>query len=419
MTWWLYRWVVACYHAAVRIAAWLGHAKALAWWRGRSPQHVHLERLRKARPDHAAVIWMHVSSLGEYEQGRPVLERLRRERSEIWIAVTFFSPSGYEARKNDPLADWIGYLPPDTPLQARRWIEALRPHLVLWVKYDLWAYHLRACFERHIPVLLFAMNLSRRHPAFRSLTGPLYGYLLHNMSRIFLQYEDQKPLADELGLTQARLAPDPRIDRVRQIALQAEALPEVEQFLGGQTRILILGSAYEAEVRRTLATDWRRHFDRMIVAPHWVDDAYLTKLERLLGRERTLRYGRLPSEDLRKDILLVDRIGLLSRLYRYGSVAFVGGGFGHAIHNTLEPAAFALPVLFGPRHERFPEATRLLAQQAFFEVRTAKDISRVFDMLSDPDRYFQVREAIQDFMVRHEGSSRQVAQEALQWLEQA
>ena len=413
----LYNLIIFLYRGIVSLAAPF-HRKARAWIGGRANFGQQMETLHLQRPrDGRKVVWLHASSLGEFEQGRPVIEGLRRERQDLWVALTFFSPSGFEQKHDYPGADWTGYLPLDTARKASRFVETLQPHLVLWVKYDLWYYHLQACFVRKIPVVLFAMNLSPRHPVFRTLTQKLYQHMLLGMDHIFVQFEEQRHLARKAGIERVGVAADPRIDRVKQIALEAEALPEIEQFLAGENRVLILGSAYATEVALTLAAHWRDFFDRLIVAPHYVDEKRLRQLAHKLGTAQVLRYANAGAPSPGKDILLIDQIGLLSRLYRYGSVAFVGGGFGYSIHNTLEPAAFSLPVMFGPAHERFPEAQKLLEEGGFFEVNDAAQVRQVWQRLSNAQAYFRAREKVQDFMVRHEGGSSKVVRHALRHLD--
>ncbi|MDX2062261.1 MAG: glycosyltransferase N-terminal domain-containing protein [Bacteroidia bacterium] len=344
---WLYYW-------AIGVAAALGSLKARLRWAGqRNPA--------PAPPPGRPVVWFHCSSLGEFEQGRPLLEALRAHCPSAYIALTFFSPSGYTVRHNYPLADWVGYLPADVGSRAQVFVNRLKPSLVVWVKYDLWWGFLEAVQAAGGHNVLIASDLVQskwyKHLVLKQL-APL-------LKRVCVQQAPSAAAWAALGVSMPPVvAGDPRYDRVLALAAAAEPLPALEAWLG-QGRCLVAGSTWPpdaavlAEAAQQAPAGWR-----WVIVPHTVDEASVAVHLRHFSqavRWSALRGGPVPPE---AQVLLVDTVGLLGRLYRYGHLMYVGGGYNHGIHNTLEAAVWGRPVLFGPRYQRFHEARALLVAGA-------------------------------------------------------
>lgn len=360
----------------VRVAAW-GRLKARQWRTGRQGW---LPKLRKALPPEGAAVWMHCASLGEFEQGRPVLEALKKQYPRDRILLTFFSPSGYEVRKRYAGADHVAYLPLDTAGNAKAFLEAVRPRLVIFVKYEYWYHYLTRLQARGIPVLLVSALFRERQVFFRWYGG-LFRRMLECFDCIFVQDETSLQLLTRLGVHQGQLAGDTRFDRVMAQAETALALPLIEAFLEG-SRALVAGSTWPAD-EKWLET-CRALFPKWIIAPHEVTEEHIEAMEALWGGE-SMRYSHLQAGEANhegKRILIIDNIGLLSALYRYGEVAYIGGGFGQGIHNVLEAAVYGIPVVFGPKYEKFREAVELIRLGAAFPLLDGEDIGQVLERLA-------------------------------------
>lgn len=306
-------------------------------------------------------LWFHVSSLGEFEQGRPIMEALKKEYPDRNLVVTFFSPSGYELKKNDPLCDAVFYLPFESKYNAKFVLTCLNPEIAVWIKYDFWYYYLRVLHKYKIPVFLCAAQF-RKSQAFFKPYGRFQRKILKQFNYIFCQNQTTKDLLDSIGLTKSMVTGDNRYDRVYQTLQEAETLPLIEKFKGTDF-LLIAGSSYERE-ERILEGVFAKLFCsfKIIFAPHFVDQAHIQSIEKRFGNISIL-YSQCSNETdfTGKKILIIDSIGLLANVYRYGNAAFIGGGFKHnGLHNTLEAATFGMPICFGPVVKRFPEAYDLI-----------------------------------------------------------
>ncbi len=344
---------IVLYGLAVRIAA-LKSEKAQLWVRGRRNWKKNLASL----PFKGDCVWVHCSSLGEFEQGRPVIESLKRTHPSVPILLTFFSPSGFEIRKNYPLADAVMYLPLDLPANAHFFVKTLQPKAVVFVKYDFWFFFLKALRKADIPHFLVS-GIFRPSQYFFKSYGPWFVKGLKGFTSLFVQNEESKHLLSTIGVS-AEVKGDTRFDRVVEVVKESKPLPMIEMFCEGAAFLGVMGSSWLAEERMLSERLKRAKEERWIIVPHEVDEAHLQQLDKLFPQ--SLRFSKVRSEDLREaEVLIIDQIGLLNRIYRYAHVAVIGGGFGKGVHNTLEAAAYGIPVFFGPNYERFQEIHELLA----------------------------------------------------------
>lgn len=399
------------YHLAIRLAA-LRLPKARLWVDGRRGWAQRLSQWRQ-QPQHAnaPLVWMHCSSLGEFEQGRPVLEAIRQQYPHYRLVLTFYSPSGYELRKNYPGADYIAYLPADSPANARRWQELLRPDFVLFVKYDFWYYHLQAAFRRAVPVVLIAAHF-RPGQVFFKPWGGLHRRMLAGFSHLFLQDASSIPLLEQYHLRHYSVAGDPRVDRVRDIVAQPQRYPLVASFVGTAGHTLVAGSTWPKE--EAWLTHWINHQMppdcKIIIAPHEINDEHIQQLERLM-EVPCLRYTRAPQHEAPLSaarVLILDTIGMLSQVYQYGQLAYIGGGFGAGIHNTLEPAAHGIPVIFGPKHGKFIEASALIAAGAGWSIPDAAAFAQVVSTLITHQQYLPAGQRAHETIVALSGATQKI-----------
>lgn len=338
--------------------------------------------LRKRIDRREKYVWFHAASLGEFEQGRPLMERLRREYPEYKILLTFFSPSGYEVRKNYEGADVICYLPFDTPGNVRSFLRLARPCMAFFIKYEFWNNYLHACHRRNIPVYSVS-SIFRKNQVFFRWYGRSYGKVLNCITHFFVQNELSKELLAGKGITDVTVVGDTRFDRVLDICHQAKQLPLVSLFKQDAT-VLVAGSSWAPD-EDLIIPYFNAHPEmKLVVAPHVISEAHLKEIEGKLTRPG-VRYSRATEDDVRKaDCLIIDGYGLLSSIYRYGEIAYVGGGFGVGIHNVPEAAVYGVPVIIGPNNEKFREAQYLLKAGGCLEVKDAETYGRTMDrLLSD------------------------------------
>jgi len=380
----------ALIHGAVRAAAPF-NPKARQWVEGRKGMWERLEAKREALQ---GCLWMHCASVGEFEQGRPVLEAIKRERPDLPVLLTFFSPSGYEARKDlgsatpGSLVTHVEYLPPDGEANARRLLELMRPNMVLWVKYELWHHHLEALRAAGIPTYLISAYFWPTMPYFRWYGGA-WRRMLACFTHHFVQDERSGQLLNGIGLQNVTVSGDTRFDRVRAIVVANEHLLPAEAFrAAAPSPMLVCGSTWPADEELLLKALAPQSVEaRLLVAPHELHAQHLSAVEASFPKplalwselENALVAGAGLPPGIRT--VLVDRMGLLARIYRYGDIAYVGGGFGDGIHSLLEPAAWGCPVIFGPLHTKFPEAQGLIDAGGGFEVKTAEELRAVLDRL--------------------------------------
>jgi 3-deoxy-D-manno-octulosonic-acid transferase len=397
----LYHLFLLAYRAGIRLASpW--NPKARAWLKGRQefPPVSYQEK----------TIWMHCSSLGEFEQGRPVLEALRKQFPGYRCVLSFFSPSGYEVRKNYAGADQVIYLPIDSPGNARKLVDGINPALVIWVKYEYWYFYLNELHKRQVPALLVSGIFRPSQPFFKNY-GALWRHMLSCFRHLFLQNEDSLELLDSISLADhASLAGDTRFDRVTDIASAFEPVPHIDEFVSGH-RVIVAGSTWE-EDEEELIHYVRKHPEiRFIIAPHEVDEERLTDIRKQFND--VLYYSGLSAGMIipkNIHVLIIDNIGMLNRLYRYADITYVGGGFGDdGIHNVLEAAVFGKPVVFGPVYEKFQEARGLVAAGGAYSVKQALELETLLDSFwQDENRLKVSGEKAREYVYSNRGATEKI-----------
>ena len=349
-------------------------------------------------------MWFHAASLGEFEQGRPIMERLRREHPELKILLTFFSPSGYEVRKNYEGADIICYLPLDTYFNARRFLNLVHPEVAFFIKYEFWWNYLHILKRRNVPVYSVS-SIFRPNQVFFRWYGRTYSNVLKCFTRFFVQNEVSRQLLAKLGITEVEITGDTRFDRVLDICWQAKDLPLVKAFKQ-DAKVLVAGSSWAPD-EDLIIPYFNAHPEmKLVLAPHVVSEDHLKEIEGKLRRP-FVRYSRVTEESAaRADCLIIDGYGLLSSIYRYGEMAYVGGGFGVGIHNTLEAATFGLPIAFGPNYEKFKEARDLVTLGAATPIHSYEELKTWFTPLRDDEHLLQQCSRIaKDYTTAHQGAT--------------
>lgn len=351
----MYEIVISLYTLGVAVMS-LFNDKVKKMWRG---EREAFRVLRNSVDPGSRYVWFHAASLGEFEQGRPIMERLRREHPELKILLTFFSPSGYEVRKNYAGADIICYLPLDTYFNARRFLNLVHPEVAFFIKYEFWWNYLHILKRRNVPVYSVS-SIFRPNQVFFRWYGRTYSNVLKCFTRFFVQNEVSRQLLAKLGITEVEITGDTRFDRVLQIKSQAKSLPIVEAFRQDY-KVFVAGSSWPPDEDIFIKYFNGRDDWKLIIAPHVIGEDHLQQiLSKLKGK--AVRYTEATPESVADaKILIIDCFGLLSSIYGYGHVSYVGGGFGVGIHNVLEAAVWNIPVIFGPNNERFQEAQDLLA----------------------------------------------------------
>lgn len=398
----------------IRLAALFGHTKARLMVRGWRTQPPAFDT-KQSTP----VAWFHAASLGEFEQARPVLERYKEQHPDSRIVVTFFSPSGYEVRKNYTQADAVMYLPPDLPGSVRRFIDKWQPTVAFFVKYEFWFNYLGELQRRGIPTYLFSAIFRPGQYFFK----PWGAWCLHQLRRcythIFVQNEESLSLLQSHGVECCSLAGDTRFDRVHQIALAGERNEVVERWLEGHDgKVLVAGSTWppDEELIKECADalmskrDGQTNTLKIILAPHVIGEDHLKQIEHLFTD--SVRYSSIASHTSHASnasILIIDNIGILSKLYRYADVAYIGGGFGVGIHNILEAVTFGKPVLFGPNYHKFQEAHDIIARGGGFSHRDADSLRRNIEpLLTDPEALKKASQACTEYMQENLGSTEKI-----------
>jgi 3-deoxy-D-manno-octulosonic-acid transferase len=398
----LYNIGIKLYYFAIWLASFF-NAKANLWVKGRKQQNLgHFN----------GSIWFHFASLGEFEQGRPILEAMRERHPDKKTVVTFFSPSGYEIRKNTPLADAVYYLPLDTPKNALHFIDSIKPDVAIFTKYEYWYHYFNELNRQDIPLYIIS-GIFRPGQVFFKWYGGLHRKILNFVTYFFLQDQQSKQLLNNIGLTNVTISGDTRFDRVWANVQQPRPVLLVNEFKNGQ-KIFIAGSTWP-EDEKLLATLPALHPDwRFIFAPHEISEEKINKLMELLPKGSAIKYSEIQNskEDLFKThnsplkTLIIDNIGMLSSLYAYGDIAYIGGGFGVGIHNTLEAAAFGLPVIFGPNYLKFNEARELIALKAGFSIGNETQLKGITDtLITDEAFYNATSKKISNYVREHTGAT--------------
>jgi len=399
----VYNLIIYLYLLGVAIAS-LFNAKVRRMWRG---ERKAFDILKEKVDKDAHYIWFHAASLGEFEQGRPLIERIRHDYPTYKILLTFFSPSGYEVRKDYDQADIICYLPLDTPFNARRFLRMVRPEAVFFIKYEFWYNYLHILKHRGIPTYSVS-SIFRPEQVFFKWYGRRYGKVLACFTHFFVQNDLSKVLLAKLGLHNVTVVGDTRFDRVLQIKESGKHLPIIEAFKQGK-KIFVAGSSWLPD-EDIFIPFFNQHRDwKLIIAPHVID---ADRLESLLSQphRKTVRYTQTtPEEAAQADCLVIDCFGLLSSIYHYSDVAYVGGGFGVGIHNLLEAAVWGVPVIFGPNNKRFEEAQGLLAACGGFEITSQTDFLQLMEgFINDENSLKAAGERAEEFVEKLSGATDKV-----------
>jgi len=394
-----YNIVVRIYFALIYLAS-AFNKKASLWVKGRKSQKI------KPAP---GCIWFHFASLGEFEQGRPVLEALKQQYPEKPIVITFFSPSGFQVRKNTPLAQAVYYLPLDTAYNARRFVDILQPDIAVFTKYEYWYHYFNQLHQRQIPLYIIS-GIFRPTQAFFKWYGGLHRKMLTMVNHFFVQDQASQRLLQTLAVNNVTVSGDTRFDRVWANAQSRKKLPGITEFKDGH-QLFIAGSTWPQDEELLLSLinkypDWK-----FIIAPHEIGEAKIERLLRLLSSQQYIRFTQMINyRDVGSyRVLVVDNMGTLSSLYQYADVAYIGGGFGAGIHNTLEAAAFGLPVIFGPKYQKFKEARDLISLKAGFTISNVSELKQaVGALMDDPKQRASAAEKAQKYVEENTGATASV-----------
>lgn len=389
----LYSLAIRFYSAAIALASLLGNNKARLWWKGRSNQWENLKSINK----NDEWIWFHVSSLGEFEQGLPVIESLKQNFPKYKILLTFFSPSGYEPRKNFHLADKVAYMPSDTLHNAKRLIKNFNIKAVFFVKYDFWFNYMKVLKQNDIPLYYISALLHPEHYFFKFYAS-WFRKQLKNVTHYFVQNEETATLLNMIGINDVTVTGDTRFDRVFEIAKKSESFPEIEKFINGR-KCIIAGSSWPSDEKYLIPFSKKMPDDYcMIIAPHDISDSHIKQITSQL--EDYILYGQQTS-DCGRDakVLVINTIGILKKIYKYARFAYVGGGFMNSIHNTQEALVFGCPVVIGPKYHKFVEAVDLVEKGGMFSVDNQKEFDETFDsLINDEDFYNKASGICQDYI---------------------
>lgn len=384
----LYSICIGLYFLLLRVVALFNH-KARAWFYGRKELFTKLDEVfntLNADENPSPVIWIHCASLGEYEQGRPIIQEIKKCFPGFVVLLTFFSPSGYNNRASNSEADYVFYLPIDTRRNARKFIRTVSPSLAIFVKYEFWYNYLNELYLNKIPVFTVSA-IFRPEQHFFKWYGAWFRNHLRHINKIFVQDEESAELLSMIDVNNVKVSGDTRFDRVEGIMHQHRPLPAIEQFADGHN-VLVAGSTWppDEDLLKKLF-DATNGTLKMIIAPHEITVQHINELTAKFGKEAILLSGAGSSDCSMFRVLIIDSIGILSQLYRYGQIAYIGGGFGVGIHNTLEAAVYGVPVLFGPNYQRFREARELITNNAAISIQNAEElIDVVQSFLSSPEK---------------------------------
>lgn len=397
-----YSLAIRLYSGLVAVASLFGNKKAQQWWKGRNKQWENL--VTEHKDDEW--LWMHVSSLGEFEQGLPVIESLKKNFPKYKILLTFFSPSGYEPRKNFPVADKVAYMPSDTLQNAKKLVRNFNIKAAFFVKYDFWFNYMKVLKKNDIPLYYISALLHPDHYFFKFYSTWFRKQLL-NVSHYFVQNDETAKLLKSIGIENATVTGDTRFDRVYDIAKQSKSFPEIEEFIAGR-HCIIAGSSWPSDEKFIIPFSKKMPDDySLIIAPHDVSESHIKQITSQL--DSYVLYSRLTlpiSQQLsnsaaqqHKKVLVVDTIGILKQIYKYARFAYVGGGFMSSIHNTQEALVFGCPVVVGPKYTKFVEAVDLVRDGGMFSVENQQEFDDIFEQLMNDDNFYNKASGIcQDYI---------------------
>jgi 3-deoxy-D-manno-octulosonic-acid transferase len=403
----IYTFFIRIYSLAIGISS-LFNSKAKQWINGRKYGISEIQKnieLKKSNSE--KTIWIHCASLGEFEQGRPLIEKLKKQYPNQKIVLTFFSPSGYEIRKNYEGADFVFYLPEDTPSNASSFISIINPQAVFFVKYEFWFNYLNELKKRNIPTYLVS-GIFRPNHYFFKWYGAWGKKQLSCFTHFFVQNEASKKLLNAIGYNNTTITGDTRFDRVFEICNNVKSVPHLADFKKN-TKIIVAGSTWKQDEELLSTLDFKSLDFKLIIAPHEVNEAHIQSIESMfegISDINTLRYSKANEHNIKStNVLIIDSIGLLSSLYQYGEIAYIGGGFGKGIHNILEAATFGLPVIFGPNYQKFAEAVELIKLQGASSINNVNELQHQVNKLTQTAVYQNTSSACKSYILENVGAT--------------
>lgn len=409
-----YNLFVFLYQWSVKTAALFGNEKAKAWIQGRKNVFTDISN---AIVKDDKVIWVHCASLGEFEQGRPLIETLKKHYKEYKILLTFFSPSGYEIRKEYEFADYIYYLPMDTPRNARKFVRLVQPRAAFFIKYEFWFNYINELSIQKIPLFMVS-TIFRPSQHFFKFWGGWFKKQLRKVTFLFVQDEKSLELLENIKIYHADIIGDTRFDRVMTLSEEEKDFPLIEAFTGVKP-VLIAGSTWPADEDKLLVLIEKLNTPfKIIIVPHQVDKEHLDQLTKKFNKFSPVRYAEASDVDLQNNrVLIIDSIGYLSYLYSYADVTYVGGGFGVGIHNLLEAATYGKPVIFGPNHDKFKEAIELKNNGGGFVISGTDDLIHTCELLfSDQQKRKESGNAAKNYVIENAGATEKVMDKANEYL---
>jgi len=401
----IYNISVFFYYLAINLAS-LFSAKAKLWINGR--KHIFSKIELALHSNSSPLIWFHCASLGEFEQGRPLIEKIKKEYPSHKIALTFFSPSGYEIRKNYSGADYIFYLPIDTTTNAKKLVSLLNPQLAFFVKYEFWFNYLNELKSRAIPTYLVS-GIFREKQHFFKPYGNWFRKQLSCFTHFFLQDKTSEQLLNSIGYTNTTITGDTRFDRVYEISKNITSYPLLELFCNN-SQLFIIGSSWPDDEQLIAQASKALTTYKLIIAPHEIDEKHIQTIEekfRVYGN--CVRYTKATDASIIKaNVLIIDNMGMLSSLYQYGTIAYVGGGFWKGIHNILEAATFGLPIIFGPNYHKFLEAKELISQKGAFAINGLADLETTVSFLNIKSNYESASSSSKKYIQSNIGATNKI-----------
>lgn len=408
---WLYNISIRLYSAIVTIASFF-NLQAKLWVKGRRNLFSRMENDFKRKKTDDKVFWIHCASLGEFEQGRPLIEALKLKSPELKILLTFFSPSGYEVQKEYVQADYVYYLPIDTPKNTKRFISIVKPSAAFFIKYEFWYNYLIELKKNNIPTYLVS-GIFRTNQYFFKSYGKWFRNNLACFTHFFLQTDESQILLESIKYKNTTVSGDTRFDRVKEIAKRAKKFPLIEEFKKDYKLIVAGSTWYEDE---KILSQLNSPSYKLIIAPHEVDDVHVSSIISLFAQvnEQAICFSKANSEQVKNaKVMIIDSIGVLSSLYQYARIAYVGGGFGKGIHNILEPATFGVPIIFGPHFEKFNEAKELVRLGGAFPISTIDELGETVTMFESEEILENTSHVSQKYVNNHVGATERILSKIL------
>jgi len=410
----IYNLFIFIYKNSIRISAFFGNEKARKWISGRKDL---FNRLSSSIGKDDKIIWFHCASLGEFEQGRPLIETIRKQYTDYKILITFFSPSGYEIRKNYEQADYVFYLPIDTTKNARRFVEIVRPRAVFFIKYEFWFNYINELYKRKIPFFMVS-TIFRPSQHFFRFWGFWFRKQLRKITFLFVQDENSLELLENIKIYHADIIGDTRFDRVVALAEEEKKFPLIKHFVKDKP-ILVAGSTWPADEDKLLKMIDQLDIDfKLIIAPHQVDNEHIEQIKKKFSKYEPILYSNADEKNINAcRVLIIDGIGYLSYLYRYASITYIGGGFGTGIHNLLEAATYGKPVIFGPNHSKFKEAIELKKNGGGFTISHSEELISLCKLLfTDNKKYEKSAQSAKNYVCDHAGATGKVIDKMKEFL---